>query len=123
MAQSVPAGAHDSAYHTPIPPFGPEINPSSPSPRVDSNAPKVFVLLAREEGPATGEAVRERSNSAQSNARHDKLLDGRWICEGAREEKIAQGMGTTGLDERPSPIPMGALSFGGRFRQMEKSFR
>ena len=69
------------------------------------------MLLAREEGPATGEAVRERSNSAQSNARYEVLLDGRWICEGAREEKFAHGMGATGLDERPSSTPMGALAF------------
>jgi len=97
-----------SSNSSPLPPFGLKINPSSPSPRVDSNAPSVFVLLAREEGPATGEAVRERSNSAQSNARCEALLDGRWICEGARE-KFVHGMGAAGLDERPSSTPMGAF--------------
>lgn len=69
------------------------------------------MLLAREEGPATGEAVRERSNSAQSNARYEELLDGKWICEGAREDKFGHSMGATGLDERPSSTPMGALAF------------
>jgi len=67
------------------------------------------VLLTREEGPALGGAVRERSNSAQSNARYEALLDGRWICEGAREEKFVHGTGAIGLNERPSSTPMGAF--------------
>jgi hypothetical protein len=92
-----------------LPPFGLEIRPSSPRPSTESNAPKVFVLLAGDEGPAPGEAVRERSNSVQSKARYEALLDGRWICEGAREEKFVHGMGAIGLDERPSSTSMGGF--------------
>lgn len=69
------------------------------------------MLLVREEDPAPGEAVRERSNPAQSKARYEALLDGRWICEGAWDEKFVHGMDTIGLDERPSSTSMGAFPF------------
>jgi len=67
------------------------------------------VSLVREEDPAPGEAVKERSNPAQSNARYEALLDGRWICDGDRDEKFVHGMGAIGLDERPSSTPMRAF--------------
>lgn len=67
------------------------------------------MLPSRDEDPAPGEAVRERSNPTQSNARYEALLDGRWICDGARDERFVHGMGTIGLEERPSSTPMVAF--------------